>query len=63
MERPYLEWLHQAGCLEVLQDQLEAEDQDACMPIKVLEHPRSLSDLTKRGTCYICIFHYAGSGI
>lgn len=34
-ERLYLEWLHHAGCSEALQDQLEAEDQDACIPLKV----------------------------
>lgn len=34
-ERPYLEWLHHAGFSEALQDQLEAEDQDACVPLKV----------------------------
>ena len=34
-ERPYLEWLHHAGCSEALQDQLQVEDQDACIPLKV----------------------------
>ena len=48
-EKPFLEWLHHVECSNDLQDQLEAEDQDACIFIKASV---ALFD-PKRGYCHI----------
>ena len=56
IERPFLEWLHQAGRSDALQDQLEPEDQGACIPINV-----SFGDLV--GLQSYCLEALAMTGI